>query len=100
MRSLPFLSDGLGVCVGRSALSTTELAEDPSRLSPPHAPTHIYVSPPSTLVAVWALVDTPAHTFYNFGHRLDNPGVSTEVAKGMFRGVRPGGVFEGRGAVR
>jgi hypothetical protein len=42
-------SDGLGVCVGRSALSTTELAEDPSRLSPPYAPTHIYVSPPTTL---------------------------------------------------
>jgi hypothetical protein len=44
VRSLPVLSDGLGVCVGRSALSTTEPAEDPSHLSPPHAPTHIHVS--------------------------------------------------------
>ena len=47
--SLPVLSDGLGVCVGRSALSTIEPADDPSSLSPPHAPTHIHVSLPTTL---------------------------------------------------
>jgi hypothetical protein len=49
VRILPVLSDGLGVCVGRSALSTTEPAEDPSCLSPPHAPAHIHVSPRTTL---------------------------------------------------
>jgi hypothetical protein len=60
MRSLPVLSDWLGVFVGRSAMSTTEPAEDPSvsrphthrdpsRLSPPHPPMYMHVSLPTPL---------------------------------------------------
>ena len=48
-RGLPVLSDGLRVCLRRSAVSTTEGAENPSRLSPPHAPTHMHVSLHTTL---------------------------------------------------
>jgi hypothetical protein len=50
VRSLPVLADGLGACVGRIAVSTTEPAEDPSSLSRPHAPAHIHVSPCTTLL--------------------------------------------------
>jgi hypothetical protein len=48
-RGLPVLSDGLRVCLRRSAVSTAEVAENPSRLSPPHAPTHMHVSLRTTL---------------------------------------------------
>ena len=46
---LPVRSDGLRVHVKRSAVSTTEVGEEPSSLSPPHAPTHMHVSPRTTL---------------------------------------------------
>jgi hypothetical protein len=46
---LPVRSDGLRVRVKRSAVSTTEVGEEPSSLSPPHAPTHMHVSPRTTL---------------------------------------------------
>ena len=40
---------GHGVCACRSALSTTEPAEDPSSLSLPHAPMYVHVSRPTAL---------------------------------------------------